>query len=74
MTTQPTVKQTGSNRTKEGHAVSGCRIVHVSVPESTFNHAKAQAYLSGISWSTFVELLLKNSKPITKSTCLKKKD
>ena len=68
MTTQATtVKQTGTNRTKEGHAVSGCRIVHVSVPESTFNHAKAQAYLSGISWPNFVEQLLRDSKPITKS-------
>ena len=69
MTTQSTkVKQTGANRTKEGHAASGCRIVHISVPESTFNHAKAQAYLSGISWPKFVEQLLRDSKPFTKST------
>lgn len=69
MTTQLTNSTYSStNRTKGGNPISGCRIVYVSVPESTFNHAKAQAYLSGISWSQFVEHLLRESKPIAKST------
>ena len=34
------------------------RILHVSIPESIFNHAKAQAYLSGIPWTRFIQKLL----------------
>lgn len=53
-----------SNRTRSGHLVPGCRVVHVAVPEKVFNHAKAQAYLSGLSWPKFVERLLSESTPI----------
>jgi len=53
-----------SHRTREGHAVSRCRVVHVAVPERVFNHAKAQAYLSGVSWTKFIEHLLSHSTPI----------
>ena len=42
---------------------SGHRAVYVAVPEATFNHAKAQAYLSGMRWSAFVNRLLSESTP-----------
>lgn len=61
--TSTTVSVT-SNRTRSGHLVPGCRVVHVAVPERVFNHAKAQAYLSGLSWPKFVERLLSESTPI----------
>ena len=51
-----------SNRTKGGHLAPQCRVVHVAVPELVFNHAKAQAYLSGLRWPDFVSRLLKESK------------
>lgn len=53
-----------SNRTRSGHLIPGCRVVHVAVPERVFNHAKAQAYLSGLSWPQFIERLLSESTPI----------
>ena len=53
-----------SNRTRSGHLVPGCRVVHVAVPEKVFNHAKAQAYLSGLPWPKFIEHLLSESGPI----------
>lgn len=52
-----------TNRAKHGGPATGYRIVHVSVPENVFNHAKAQAYLSGIPWPKFVEKLLAESVP-----------
>ena len=61
--TSTTVPAT-SNRTRSGHLVPGCRVVHVAVPERVFNHAKAQAYLSGLSWPKFIERLLSESRPI----------
>lgn len=52
------------HRTVKGHAKSGCRIVHVAVSEQIFNHAKAQAYLSGLPWPRFVEKLLEHATPV----------
>lgn len=60
----PTTAPTASNRTQSGHLDSGCRFVHVAVPEKVFNHGKAQAYLSGLTWPKFIERLLADSKPI----------
>lgn len=37
------------------------RILHVAVSAEAFNYAKAQAYLSGLSWQAFVEQLLLRS-------------
>lgn len=55
-----------NNRKRSGHLKQNCRIVYVAVPNSVFNHAKAQAYLSGLSWPKFVEHLLSESSPISK--------
>lgn len=40
------------------------RVVHVTVSEKVFNHAKAQAYLSGLSWKEYIERLLSEAKPL----------
>lgn len=42
---------------------SGFRVVHVPVPESIFNHAKAQAYLSGLRFAVFVAKVLAEAGP-----------
>ncbi len=42
---------------------TGFRTVHVPVPESIFNHAKAQAYLSGLRFAEFVARLLSEARP-----------
>jgi len=55
-------------RTAKGHAKSGCRIVHVAVPEPIFNHAKAQAYLSGLPWPRFVERILAEATVLSASS------
>ena len=60
---KPLSQGTTSNRTPSGKAAQGCRVVHVAVPEAVFNHAKAQAYLSGIHWPDFVTRLLSEAKP-----------
>jgi hypothetical protein len=60
---QSRTKPTTSNRTQSGRASPGCRVVHVAVPEEVFNHAKAQAYLSGIRWPEFVARLLSEARP-----------
>ncbi len=41
------------------------RVVHVTVSEKVFNHAKAQAYLSGLSWKEYIEQLLSEAKPLS---------
>ncbi len=53
-----------NNRGRTGTLNPNCRVVYVAVPKSVFNHAKAQAYLSGLSWTKFVEKLLTDSKPL----------
>ena len=58
---------TTSNRNHSGRASPGCRVVHVAVPEEVFNHAKAQAYLSGIRWPEFVARLLSEARPFDDS-------
>ena len=50
-------------RSAHGGLPSGFRIVHVAVPESVFNHAKAQAYLSGIRFAVYVAKVLSDSRP-----------
>ena len=57
-------RQPSGHRTTKGHAKGGCRIVHVAVPEQVFNHAKAQAYISGLPWPRFVEKLLEEATPV----------
>ena len=61
--TKPQIKPTTSNRNHSGRASPGCRVVHVAVPEEVFNHAKAQAYLSGIRWPEFVARILSEARP-----------
>jgi hypothetical protein len=51
-------------RRAESRLPTGFRVVHVPVPESIFNHAKANAYLSGLRFAVFVATVLKDSKPI----------
>ena len=51
-------------RNSESRLPTGFRVVHVPVPEFIFNHAKAQAYLSGGRFAEFVATVLKDSKPI----------
>ncbi len=62
-TRQTSPKAESPRRNPSGNATSGNRIVHVAVNEKVFNHAKAQAYLSGIPWPKFVEKLLAESVP-----------
>ncbi|GAA4455865.1 hypothetical protein [Novipirellula rosea] len=58
--------QTMSKENGAGRKVAkGHRVVHVIVPEKVFNHAKAQAFLSEISWTTFISETLRQCKPIT---------
>ena len=51
-------------RRAESRLPTGFRVVHVPVPESIFNIAKANAYLSGVRFAVFVASVLKDSKPI----------
>lgn len=48
----------GPRRLPTGH-----RTVYAHVPVPTFNHAKAQAYLSGLPWPKYVAWLLSEAKP-----------
>ena len=50
-------------RTASSRLPSGFRVVHVPVPESIFNHAKAQAYLSGLRFAVFVAKVLSDAGP-----------
>lgn len=50
-------------RSAESRLPTGFRTVHVAVPESIFNHAKAQAYLSGLRFAVFVARLLSEARP-----------
>ena len=51
-------------RKADSRLPTGFRTVHVAVPESIFNIAKANAYLSGLRFAVFVTMVLKDSKPI----------
>lgn len=50
-------------RKADSRLPTGFRTVHVAVPESIFNHAKAQAYLSGLRFAVFVARLLSEAQP-----------
>lgn len=50
-------------RSASSRLPSGFRVVHVPVPESIFNHAKAQAYLSGLRFAVFVAKVLADAGP-----------
>lgn len=50
--------------TSDRRVAPGHRVVHVIVPESIFNHAKAQAFLSEVPWAKFIAETLRRSKPI----------
>lgn len=50
-------------RKATNHRPAGYRIVHVAVPEPVFNHAKAQAYLSGLRFPEYVASVLRDGKP-----------
>lgn len=50
-------------RSADSRLPTGFRTVHVPVPESIFNHAKAQAYLSGLRFAVFVARLLSEARP-----------
>lgn len=52
-----------SGKTEDDRPSRSHRVVHVSVPEVTFNHAKAQAYLSGMRFPEYVERVLKEGRP-----------
>lgn len=59
----PATKTPPAHGTQPGKTSPGCRVVHVAVPEAVFNHAKAQAYLSGLRWPDFIKRLLSEAKP-----------
>ena len=50
-------------RTADSRLPTGFRIVHVHVPESIFNYAKAQAYLSGLRFPVYVARVLGDARP-----------
>ena len=54
-------------RSADSRLSTGFRVVHVHVPESIFNHAKAQAYLSGMRFAVFVARLLSEARPYSGS-------
>jgi len=41
----------------------GYRVLHVLVPERTFNHVKAQAFLSGLRFPVYVARFLNEARP-----------
>ncbi len=42
------------NKTANGTIRDGFRVLHVIVPEKTFNHVKAQAYLSNMRFPDYL--------------------
>ncbi len=54
-------------RRADGCLPYGFRIVHVPVPEAIFNHAKAQAYLSGLRFAVYVAKVLSDARPYPSS-------
>ncbi|MCX7411267.1 MAG: hypothetical protein NTZ32_24585 [Planctomycetales bacterium] len=54
-------------RSADSRLPTGFRTVHVPVPEAIFNHAKAQAYLSGLRFAVFVAKLLSEARPYPNS-------
>ncbi|SMP41729.1 hypothetical protein SAMN06265222_101641 [Neorhodopirellula lusitana] len=50
-----------TGRLPGGKTAAGYRVVHVAVPEPVFNHAKAQAFLAGKTWTEHITDLLEGS-------------
>ena len=63
-------EKTPESRTSEARRARspkppGFRYVHVLVPEQTFNHVKAQAYLSGMLFPEYMARFLMEAWPYT---------
>ena len=54
-------------RSANGRTPPGYRVLHVIVPEPVFNHAKAQAYLSGLRFPEYVARFLTEACPYQES-------
>lgn len=54
-------------RSANGRTPPGYRVLHVIVPEQTFNHVKAQSYLSGMRFPEYVARLLNEAWPYNDS-------
>ena len=50
-----------------GRLPPGHRVLHVILPEHVFNHAKAQAALSGMPFKTYMERFLQEAFPYNRS-------
>ena len=50
-------------RSANGRTPPGYRVLHVIVPEQTFNHVKAQSYLSGMRFPEYVARFLEEAWP-----------
>ena len=50
-------------RTADGKTPPGYRVLHVIVPERTFNHARAQACLSGMRFADYIARFLEEAFP-----------
>ena len=59
---RPAEGQRHRNRLPPGH-----RVLHVILPEHVFNHAKAQAALSGMPFKTYMERFLQEAFPYNRS-------
>ena len=46
-----------------GRRPPGYRVLHVFVPERTFNHVKAQAFLSGLRFPEYLAKFLEEARP-----------
>jgi len=46
-----------------GRRPAGYRVLHVFVPERTFNHVKAQAFLSGLRFPEYLAKFLEEARP-----------
>lgn len=54
-------------RSAKGRTPPGYRVLHVIVPESIFNHVKAQSYLSGLRFPEYVARFLEEAWPYNDS-------
>ena len=54
-------------RSPKGRTPPGYRVLHVIVPESIFNHVKAQSYLSGLRFPEYVARFLEEAWPYNDS-------
>ncbi len=63
----PEHQATSPPRSANGRTPPGYRVLHVIVPEQTFNFAKAQAYLSGLRFPEYVARFLNEAWPYNDS-------